>query len=370
MRKLLNMAVIALAGAFFASCEQEHIDAQYLPENVQPAVLGNIAGGVLAADGNAVTINYTKASYGVNTLVQYVLYVDKAGNGMASKQKVSATVGDDVITVSAKDMNTALLNAGANSDEAFNAEFVLVSAMLNDRNVAYENSLAESNVVAATFTPYNTEILPVDLYDHVWIIGNYCGWAHDTTQFLFDYKSTGTTYSGVIDFGTQAADGFKITGIAGWDDSCNWGTDGNAAAPEAEADEVTLISAGTSGNISCYSHRFYFFSFNTSTLVLTKQWSCDSIGIVGLNGDWNNDIVMSYNAKRTRFYADISADSDTEMKFRADADPNWALNWGADCVRGGDNIAVPAGNYRVYLDLGQSTIELSESMYGQAEPLE
>lgn len=368
MRKLLNIAVIALAGAFFASCEQEHIDAQYLPENVEPAVLGNIVGGVLAADGDALTINYTQASYGVNVAIQYLLYVDKAGNDMAAAQKVSATIANGVITVSAKDMNTALLNAGADSDVAFDAEFVLTSSLINDRNVVFAESLAKSNVVKATFTPYNTEILPVDLYEHVWIIGNYCGWDHGATQFLFDYKSTGTTYSGVIDFGTQAADGFKITGIAGWDDSCNWGTDGNAAAPEAEASEITLISSGGSGNISAYSKRFYFFSFNTSTLVLSMGWGADQISIIGLNGDWETDIVMDYNPLHTRFYADISAPADTEMKFRADG--GWDLNWGVDCAKGGGNIPVTAGNYRVYLDLGQNTIEMSEKMFGQEEPLE
>ena len=42
-------------------------------------------------------------------------------------------------------------------------------------------------------------------------------------------------YQGMVDFGEKAASGFKITGIAGWQDDCNWGTDSSAAAPEAEA---------------------------------------------------------------------------------------------------------------------------------------
>lgn len=367
MRKLFNIAILALAGATLASCEQEHIDAQYLPENVVAPVLGNIAGGELTDGGESVTIDYTVTDYGVKTAVSYTLFVDLEGNDFAAQQKVAASIAAGKITVTAKDMNTAIINAGGEKEAAVAAEFKLVSYMCSDKGAANEATMAESNVVKATFTTYNTEIRPVDKFAHVWIIGDYCGWSHDASQYLYDYKSTNTKFSGVIDFGEKAANGFKLTGIAGWDDSCNWGTDGSAAAPEDEANEVTLISSGGSGNIGCYAKRFYFFTFDKSSLKLSKAWSADQIGIIGLNGDWNTDIVMNYNASWTRFWADIEATSATEMKFRADA--GWDLNWGVDCAKGGGNIPVEAGKYRVYLDLGQETIELVENMYGQDEPM-
>lgn len=367
MRKLLNIAILALAGATLASCEQEHIDAQYLPENVAAPVLGNIAGGVLTDGGANVMIDYTEADYGMPTAVSYTLFMDLEGSNFANQQKVAANIAAGKITVSAKDMNSAIINAGGEKEVEVKVEFKLVSYMSTDKGAANASTKAESNVVKAAFTTYNTDILPVDKFAHVWVIGDYCGWSHEASQYLYDYKDSGTKFSGVIDFADKAANGFKLTGIGGWDDSCNWGIDGGAAAPAAEADEITLISSGGSGNISAYSKRFYCFSFDKSSLKLSKLWSADKIGIIGLNGDWSTDIDMQYNAAHTRFWADIDAPAATELKFRADG--GWDLNWGVDCAKGGGNIPVAAGKYRVYLDLGQETYEFVENMYGKDEPM-
>ena len=76
---------------------------------------------------------------------------------------------------------------------------------------------------------------------------------------------------------------------------------------------------------------------------------------------------MEYNPVWTRFYVDIEATGDTEMKFRADA--GWDLNWGVDCAQGGDNIKVAAGKYRVYFNPVSGLIELSASKYGTEEDL-
>ncbi|MDE6861888.1 MAG: SusE domain-containing protein, partial [Alistipes sp.] len=109
MRKLLNIAILALAGAALSSCEQEHIDAQYLPEKVVAPVLGNIAGGELIDGGEGVTIDYTVADYGMPTAVSYTLFVDLDGNDFAAKQKVASTISGGKINVTAKDMNTAII---------------------------------------------------------------------------------------------------------------------------------------------------------------------------------------------------------------------------------------------------------------------
>ncbi len=116
MKKIFNIAVLALAGAMFASCEQEHIDAQYIPGNVTAPVLNDIEGCALAADGADLTFEYVAADYGIKAAVGYTLYVDMAGNDMASKQKVTANIGGGKIVVSAKNLNVALLNAGADKE--------------------------------------------------------------------------------------------------------------------------------------------------------------------------------------------------------------------------------------------------------------
>ena len=94
-----------------------------------------------------------------------------------------------------------------------------------------------------------------------------------------------------------------------------------------------------------------------------KGWN-----IIGLNGDWDNDIAASENNGVWTAY--ITAESATEFKWRKDG--GWDENYGGDfvafgqpfeAVSGGNNIPIPAGFYKVELDLNNSTI----TVYDQFE---
>ena len=366
MKKLLY-SILALAGLTMASCTQEHIDVQYIPENAVAPTLGEIQGCALEDGGADIVVEYTKADFGVATNQVHNLYVSKSED-MADMKKAKATFGDTTITMTQADINIAALDFAAAGEEV-EMYFAVIANLNTDKGAAVAGTELQSNVVKATFKSFVADILPTEKFDKVWVIGNYCGWAHDKTQFLFDYESTGTTYSGVVDFAgadgvSMAADGFKLTGVAGWDDTCNWGEETVAEVVDEPA-SVQLITGGGSKDIKRFAKRFYGFEFDKTTLVLKKSWGADQIGIIGLNGDWETDIVMEYNPKWTRFYADIEAPADTEMKFRADA--AWDLNWGVDCAQGGGNIPVAAGNYRVYFNPATGLIEFSASKYGTEE---
>ena len=358
---------MALAGLTMASCTQEHIDVQYIPENAVAPTLGTIEGCDLSDGGADIVVEYTKADFGVATGSAHNLYISKSED-MADMKKAKASFTDNTITLTQADLNVVALDfaeAGAEVD----MYFAVVANLNTDKGAEVAGTQLKSNVVKATFKSYVADVLPTEKFEKVWVIGNYCGWSHDKTQFLFDYNSTGTTFAGVVDFAgadgvSMAADGFKLTGVAGWDDTCNWGLEDNTTA-EAEAASLQLITGGGSQDIKAYAKRFYGFEFDKTTLVLKKSWGADQIGIIGLNGDWETDIVMEYNAKWTRFYADIEAPADTEMKFRADA--AWDLNWGVDCAQGGGNIPVAAGNYRVYFNPANGLIEFNASAYGKTE---
>lgn len=358
---------MALAGLTMASCTQEHIDVQYIPENAVAPTLGTIEGCDLSDGGADIVVEYTKADFGVATGSAHNLYISKSED-MADMKKAKASFTDNTITLTQADLNVVALDfaeAGAEVD----MYFAVVANLNTDKGAEVAGTQLKSNVVKATFKSYVADVLPTEKFEKVWVIGNYCGWSHDKTQFLFDYNSTGTTFAGVVDFAgadgvSMAADGFKLTGVAGWDDTCNWGLEDNTTA-EAEAASLQLITGGGSQDIKAYAKRFYGFEFDNTTLVLKKSWGADQIGIIGLNGDWETDIVMEYNPKWTRFYADIEAPADTEMKFRADG--GWDLNWGVDCAQGGGNIPVAAGNYRVYFNPATGLIEFNASAYGKTE---
>ena len=89
--------------------------------------------------------------------------------------------------------------------------------------------------------------------------------------------------------------------------------------------------------------------------------------IIGLNGDWNNDILATQNGNVWTAY--ITAEGDTEFKWRKDGgwDENYGMEEGATitlgepfaAAAGGSNIPIGAGFWKVVLDLDAMTITVS-----------
>lgn len=364
--KKLFYTIIAFAGILAASCSTDEDKLVFNPSSTAAPTLGTLAGTTLSSDGADLTFEFTQPKYNVDAGVLYALYASDSQD-FGKQEKLAATIGGTKVTVKQSALNSVILNLGGEPGAEFTVYLRLDSWLANNKNMAVESSLARSGVLSATFVPYSQLILDKDIYDHVWVMGDYSGWSHDNSQFLYNYNKDGKTFTGVIDFGEKAANGIKFTGAASWDASTgNWGSE--AQAEEAEAKSLKLVNGDGAQNITCYSKRFYAFSLDKNSLMLTKDWGANVIGIVGGFNDWGNsglpDTEMNYNADYVRFWADVDFTSDTEIKFRADG--KWDYNWGKDC--GGDNLPVSAGKYRIYLDLNKKSVELSTSMYGKDEP--
>lgn len=364
--KKLFYTIIAFAGILLASCTTDADKLVLDPSSTVAPTLGTLAGTTLSSDGADLTFEFTQPKYNVDAGVLYTLYASDSQD-FGKQEKLAATIGGTTVTVKQSALNSVILNLGGEPDAEFTIYLRLDSWLATNKNTPVESSLARSGVLSATFVPYSQLILDKDVYDHVWVMGDYCGWSHDNSQFLYNYNKDGKTFTGVIDFGEKAANGIKFTGAASWDASTgNWGSE--AQAEEAEAKSLKLVNGDGAQNITCYSKRFYAFSLDKNSLMLTKDWGANVIGIVGGFNDWGNsglpDTEMNYNADYVRFWADVDFTSDTEIKFRADG--KWDYNWGKDC--GGDNLPVSAGKYRIYLDLNKKSVELSTSMYGKDEP--
>ena len=359
-----------LAAAAFSSCVEENL-AVFNPDETQAQVLGEIAGVALAADGEDLTATYDPAAFSVTSPVAYNFYLAPAGS--EEGVKLASTIADGTITFKQKDLNSTILNLGAAADAPFSLDFWLVGYLCNDKGAAIAGTEVKSNVVTASFTPYSADLDDVDVYEHIWIIGSGAsvgGWDHGKVyQYLYNYNKDGNTFEGLIDYGEDAASGWKLTGIAGWDDSCNWGSE--AQAEDAEATSVVLISSGGSKDIKCYSKRFYKWSFDKTSLTLKMVYGFNNVGLVGdfPGSTWNPadpDLKMEYNAYKHRFYIDYTFENETQMKFTCDDD--WTLNWGNGCAAGGDNILAPAGSYRIYLDLNAMEYKFDANMFGKEEP--
>lgn len=352
--------MLAAAAGLFVACQKLDEAKVFSPEQVVSPVLHALPAEIVITSenmGEIQTFTWDAADFGVLTQINY---------------SIEAAVGDEAPVVLFSDLtgtsteqpyesiNTKLVyDAGVEPDTPTAVNFYVSATIGTDYKKVY------SEPVSVTMTVTKAE----RVYPTVWVIGDYCGWSHDNSQFLFSFLDDEINYEGVIDFGEKAANGFKLTGIAGWDDSCNWGLDGEAEKPEAEASSITLISSGGSGNIDIYSKRFYRFAFDRSSLTLTKSLSFDQLGIVGDGvGSWDNDLVMEFDAKTQRFWVDATLVAG-EIKFRLDG--AWDTSFGSateGMLDSGDNIKVPAGNYRIYVNLNNSaamTYELNAEDYGQ-----
>lgn len=362
--KKLFYTIIAFAGILAASCSTDEDKLVFDPSSSVAPTLGTLAGTTLSSDGADLTFEFTQPKYNVDAGVLYALYASDSQD-FGKQEKLSATIGGTTVTVKQSALNSVILNLGGEPGAEFTVYLRLDSWLANNKNMAVESSLARSGVLSATFVPYSQLILDKDIYDHVWVMGDYSGWSHDKAQFLYNYSKDGNIFTGVVDFEDKAASGIKFTGAASWDEATgNWGT----ANPDdaSEAASVTLLN-GSNDNIMCYAKRFYKFTLDKKALVLTKEWGADKIGVVGTINNWAApDVEMAFNKDYLRFWVDLEVTGDQEIKFRADED--WVYNWGADAKSGGDNIKVGTGKYRVYLDLNKGTVELNEKMFGKDEP--
>ena len=159
MKKLLY-SIIALTGLAFASCTQEHIDVQYNPENAVAPTLGAIEGCELSDGGADIVVEYTKADFGVATANAHNLYISKSED-MADMKKAKAAFADATITLTQADLNVVALDfaeAGAEVD----LYFAVVANLNTDKGAAVAGTDLMSNVVKATFKPYDADVLPTE----------------------------------------------------------------------------------------------------------------------------------------------------------------------------------------------------------------
>ncbi|MHB9055430.1 MAG: Ig-like domain-containing protein [Paludibacteraceae bacterium] len=146
----------------------------------------------------------------------------------------------------------------------------------------------------------------------------------------------------------EADKGFKlIRDLGNWDEQ--WGEKGGAY----------VHNDGGSGNITLTSSGYYTITLNSINNTLTivpataPANTYTQIGLIGAFTGWGSDIVMSSWASTNQhaWYKEVTFDSNSEGKFRANAD--WGLNWGSTTfpvglgVGNGPNIPVTAGTYTV-----------------------
>ena len=350
-----------------AGCQKPEMIQIAAPEDVVAPVLEAVEGPVeITPDnmvGSKVTFVWSAADYGVATQVNYAL---EAATAAAPETKVSITSGltKTTVDVDYETLNGILFNDLKLGDGVAEDVLFTVSAKVGEYAPIYSNTITVSCKVTAAEKQYAK----------LTVAGSYAynSWTPGKGQFVFDFAGTDAQYSGVIDFGEDvSALQFKFVGEA-WGNNEFSVPSGEAQTPEAA--ELPLV-AGGGDNIAAYTtHRFYSLTLDKAAPKVIKNFSFNSLGVIGdaTPTGWDADTDMQFNPEKQRFYVDITL-IDGKIKFRAD--DAWDVNWGGAegaLSAGGADIAVAAGDYRIYVNLNDPanpTYELNKGMFGKDEPV-
>lgn len=370
MKLAKYIAILAAAFSVSVACVEEL-------EKVKLADPSEVISPVLASMGDSLIFNaenlaskYTftwdAADFGVKAQINYAI---EASTETAGPVEVFTGATGTKAEVAYEIINERLFNGLALTA----AEPVAVNFMVSAKIGEGQKYYSEPVKVIVSVTAAEKK------YPMVYVIGSFNDWADGTTQELFDFDGKDAEYSGIVGFNGKAANGFKVRGSeTGWNNELgNWGLDGSIDPPAAESKEIPLISDGGSADIKILSNEFYSFTLVKGTPALKVNFTFNTVGVIGTAvGGWDSDIDLTFDSVTQKFYADVTL-AEGEMKFRAN--DAWDLNWGVSAegvvmtegsLNGGSNIKVPAGNYRIYLNLNNpvdATFELNAEDYGKEQ---
>lgn len=231
-----------------------------------------------------------------------------------------------------------------------------------------------SNVQEFTAVPYYIELkdAPVVLW---YLVGNMFGgkwgsepgntalpmfiipdYAYDKKTGLGELEYTNYFITGDYEGNECGTAGFKIQ-----PDNFNW--DLGMTGDNGQKGKIIFRNKGDDGgHIVAPDNGYYTIIMNTDKKTAemkkyegTVGGTYSAISVIGLGGDWDNDIDMSaYNSDGVEnhvWFTVINVAAPTEFKFRADH--GWDNNWGSSKspvgvgVSNGDNIPVEAGKWLV-----------------------
>lgn len=343
MKRIFSYISALSLALIFNACESDLDTVTYNGEGAKPAVLSALSGPYVLdaqkAEEVVFTLNWTEPDMGYQAAVTNNIEMDIAGNNF-SKAVVVASLG--------KGGKQELTHAGLNSSllkylednemeiAPVDVEFRVASSVSSAAKAVY------SGVATANITPFVGE----REYPKIWVIGDYCGWNHGNSQFIYSANED-DNYAGMIYFDGKAANGWKFTPAAAWD--AEWAAEGT---PAAESPTLTLVPSG-GGNITAYSHTSYYFEFDKSTALLKVSKAHNSWGVVGVHNSWgdNPDIVMTLStevdkAGNTQHFLVATLDLEANAGWKIRPDNTWTDDVGPSAVEG-TFVDNGDGNFRV-----------------------
>lgn len=376
MRASGYIMTIAAAAAVSYGCQQLEEMRTYAPEDVLPPVLNPLDIDGIAVTGDnldeTVTFVWDAADFGVRAQVNYAIDAEYDGqDGQTRRVNIQSGITDTFLEMTYEEVNyitgleADLGGLGVPLETPSRVRFYVGASVGNSKDV-YWSAPRELEL---------TVIYAEPRYPNVWVIGKYSNWDHARSQYLFSFGNN-NEYNGIIDFGVNAVDnnggsaddvGFKITGAATWNNATgNWGAGADRA--EAEDGEIQLVNNG--GNIAnVYSKRYYSFAFNSTTLVLTREYAFDKLVVYG-SAIGSQEQTMNFNTIDQKFWLDAVL-TDGELSFAlADGAERTVLGSTTAGILddSGTPVAATGGSWRIYVNLNnpdERTYELNAEDYGK-----
>ena len=361
------IAGLAAAAGMLLGCQRLEMVQVCDPSEVVPPVLNAVEDLVITADNMMQTATFTwdAADFGAKVAVEYALEASYEGGDI---HEIVVGLSGTSARLSYEVLNLNLYNnVKLPADTPVVADFY-ISARVGSGQKFYSEPVKVNVQVTAAEKKY-----PI-----LYIVGSYNGWSHDRNQYIFDFDGNDDVYQGMIDFGKDhASNEFKITGGA-------WGKDEHSMNGPHDPESKTInLVAGGGDNINVYqAKRFYHLTFSRSALTLTADFAVNSLGISGDFNGWGWT-ELAFDEASQKFYADVEIPAEGGLKFRESSE-NWDQNWGTAAkyddaaaskegvLDGGENVKVPAGNYRVYVNMnnaGSLVYQLNADDYGKQQEI-
>ena len=338
-----------LALLILTACSSDLEKVHYNASEAKAAVLQPIDESYVLdaqeSDRTAIKFVWSNPVLNYPAAVTTDLQMDLSGHHFGGAVTLASSKTDSTYAITTADLNAALLKLQAQYGLEFGSmpiDFRLASSISVAASPLY------SNVVSSLITPFAGE----KEYPQLWIIGDYCGWNHDNSQFLYSADEN-DIYSGMICFAGKAPNGWKLTPAANWEN--DWGATGT---PAEEAPTLVLIEKGD--NLTNYAKNTYLISFNTSTLTLNMSQGHDTWGIVGAYNNWgatpDTQRVLASDMEygKRQYYLTATLDLKANEGWKIRPDNTWINDRGPDQLTyegvetaDGNFIVTEDGNYTI-----------------------
>ena len=378
MKKVLSILFAGVIALLATACYPDDEFAQFDPSKATAPVVSSYEMGA-----KALTVAYTpgKFNMGFNEKIapNHMLVITSI-DGKSVTKVVSTTNKDNVLTASVSTLSNLFLSMGFQEDQTVSFEALVRATMQNpaqdngrNGHVDSKEKVSISNFVVTL--PKGSPYIEYTQSSNWSVIGSLSAYEMSWDKDL-EMWTDGAGNHVAAHVQLCAGDEFKFRQDQAW--TVNMG--GTFSSLDAEF-EVTQdganIVVGADGIFDLFVNPGAGLAkvSETTGAKVSGIIGGDEPGpepepvtgwnIIGLNGDWENDILATNDGSLWTAY--ITANESTEFKWRKDG--GWDENYGGtfvalgepfEAVSGGDNIKVEAGFWKVVFDAEALTITISE----------